>query len=175
MILKAIDLGLMSEHLTAHKGILSKLQTYYCSVNNPTLKQIIYEQFLVMRNHVQIMLMLIDPKMNEQVTVNALKQVQPVEIPCKSIEMIMGEKEIAIEGHHTAMSMASDNFSSALRMKAANVREIHLHMALQQVHLQDRYDEFLKSMGWKHAPDSTLEEQVETINVFKDLYHIPSK
>jgi hypothetical protein len=174
VILKAIDLGLMSEHLTTHKGVLKKLQFYYCSVKNPTLKQIIYEQFLIMRNHVQVMLMLMDPKINEQVTVSALFQKQPVEIPCQPVWNQMGEKEITIEARNTAMSMATDNFSSALRMKAHNVRDIHFNMALQQVKIQGQYSGFMKSMGWEHAPESSLEEQVKTLQLFKHLYDIQS-
>jgi hypothetical protein len=32
MILKAIDLSLMSEHLMTHNSVLKKLAYYYCSV-----------------------------------------------------------------------------------------------------------------------------------------------
>lgn len=172
MILKAIDLGLMSEHLTTHKGVLNKLQSYYCTVKNPALNQIIYDQYIIMRNHVQVMLMLMDPKINEQVSVSALFQIQPVEIPCQPLSIQMGQKEITIEARNTAMSMATDNFSSAIRMKAHNVRDIHIQMALQQVKIQERYSEFMKSMGWEYAPDSSLEEQVKALQFFKHLFHI---
>lgn len=176
MILKAIDLGLMSEHLTTHKGVLNKLQLYYCTVRNPALKEIIFEQLMIMRNHVQIMLMLLDPKINERVSVTALQQIEVVEIPCQQqFSIHIGEKEIAIEAHQTAMSMASDNFASALRMKAQNVRDIHVHMALQQVKIQEKYSEVMKSNGWEQAPDSSFEEQIKTLQMFKNLFHVQTR
>lgn len=172
MILKAIDLGLMAEHLTIHKGVLGKLKLYYCLVQNPNLKQVIYEQLVIMRNHVHVMLMLIDPEQNKEVTVSALNQVQPITINCKAYSNHMGDKSIALEAQHTAMSMAHDNFSSALKMKADNVRDIHLHMALQQVRLQERYTSFINEMGWGYSPDISLEEQKNTLKMFKKMFDI---
>lgn len=175
MILKSIDLGLMAEHLTAHKGIISKLRLYYCSVGNPTLKQIIYEQFLIMRNHVRVMLMLMDPARNETVSISALTEIQPVEIKCKPFSSYMSDKSIALEAHNTAKSMALDNFSSALRMKTSNVRDIHIQMALQQVKLQEKYTEFIHKMGDDHAPSASFEEQKNTMAEFLRMFHMQSR
>jgi hypothetical protein len=172
VILKAIDLALMSEHLTVHKGILHKLQTYYCYVKDPNLKQIIYEQFIIMRNHVQVMLALMDPKLNEQITIAALNQIQPVDIPCQQVSIPMGEQEITLELQHTAKTMASDNFSSALRMKAGNIRDIHVQMALQQVQIKEKYSDIINKMGWGYVPESSMEEQLKTLEKFKEFYHI---
>jgi hypothetical protein len=97
------------------------------------LKQTIYEQFLIIRNHMQVMLKLMDPEHNENVSVLALNQVEPVDIPCPEPILRVGDKNILLEAHNTAKSMALDNFSSALKVKATNVKSIHVQMALQQV------------------------------------------
>ncbi|MDD1515303.1 hypothetical protein [Priestia megaterium] len=172
MILKAIDLSLMSEHLMTHKGVLKKLAYYYCSVKNPILKQTIYEQFLIMRNHVQVMLELMDPEHNEGVSVLTLNQIELVDIPCPETILHLGDKNILLEVHNTAKSMALDNFSSALKMKATNVKSIHVQMALQQVHLGERYSELGEMMGLNQSPETSLEEQTNTIKRFKHLFHI---
>ncbi|AXI30609.1 hypothetical protein CIB87_16850 [Priestia megaterium] len=172
MILKAIDLSLMSEHLMTHKGVLKKLAYYYCSVKNPILKQIIYEQFLIMRNHVYVMLELMDPEHNEDVSILALNQVELIDIPCPETILRLGDKNILLEAHNTAKSMALDNFSSALKMKATNVKSIHVQMALQQVQLEERYSELGKMMGLNQSPDTSSEEQTNTIKRFKRLFHL---
>jgi hypothetical protein len=172
MILKAIDLSLMSEHLTTHKGVLKKLAYYYCSVKNPLLKQTIYEQFLIMRNHVYVMLKLMDPEHNEGVSVPALKQVELVDISCPNSILRLGDKNILLEAHNTAKSMALDNFSSALKMKASNVKSIHVQMALQQAQLEERYSELGKKMGLNQSPYTSAEEQINTIKQFEHLFHI---
>lgn len=171
MILKAIDLSLMSEHLNMHKGILPKLETYYCIVRNPELKQIIYEQYLIMRNHVRVMLALMDDRVNESITVNELNNIQPVQISCKSTSNPLTETEIALELSNTSKTMAHDNFSSALKMKADNVRNIHSHMAYQQLILQYRYNQIINQLQQLEvAPTSSLEEQRNTLATFKKIF-----
>lgn len=59
--LPATDLGLMAEHLTAHKGIINKLEVYHEKVTNSKLKEIIALQTDMMRVHVKVMLALINP------------------------------------------------------------------------------------------------------------------
>lgn len=172
MQLKAIDLGLMSEHLNVHKGVIKKLKTYYCAAKNPSLKQIMYEQILIMSNHVGVMINLIDPAHNDSVTVSALNQLHAVEIPCNENSQHLSDKTISFEGSHIAKTMSQDNFSSALKMKTPNVKEIHLHMALQQYKLQEKYEDFIKAMGWAHDPNASIEEQNKTVQTFKDFYHI---
>ncbi|MED3971704.1 hypothetical protein P4658_29075 [Priestia megaterium] len=172
MILKAIDLSLMSEHLMTHKGVLKKLAYYYCSVKSPLLKQTIYEQFLIMRNHVHVMLKLMDPEHNEDVSVLALNQIELVDIPCPEPILRLGDKNILLEAHTTAKSMALDNFNSALKMKASNVKSIHVQMALQQVQLEERYSELGEKMGLNQSPDTSAEEQISTIKQFEHLFHL---
>jgi hypothetical protein len=172
MQLKAIDLGLMAEHLDVHKGVIKKLKSYFCSSKNPTLRQIIYEQILIMSNHVGVMLNLIDPTINETVTVSALNQLQHIEIPCRELIHHVSDKTISLEGSHIAKTMSQGNYNSALRMKTHNVKDIHLQMAFQQFRLQERYENFIKGMGWSHEPNVTLEEQNKTVKNYKDMYHL---
>ncbi|MCM2534478.1 hypothetical protein NDK43_21710 [Neobacillus pocheonensis] len=82
------------------------------------------------------MINLIDPAQNASVTVSALNQIQPEEIPCK--EHVVSDKTISFEGGHIAETMSKDNFSSSLSMKTRNVKDIHFQMALQQFALQKR-------------------------------------
>ncbi|UOQ94376.1 hypothetical protein MUO14_05315 [Halobacillus shinanisalinarum] len=41
MTLPVVDLGLMAEHLTTHKGIISKLKRYHSMVSIVALKEIL--------------------------------------------------------------------------------------------------------------------------------------
>jgi spore coat protein CotF len=170
MIIKAIDLGLMSEHLMVHKGVLGKLQLYFCLAEDERLKQILYEQAVVMKNHVNVMIRLIDPTTNESVTAADLQELEPLEMVCNHTAGSMSDQEVALEARNTAKSMAGTNFSSALEMKTPNVRRIHIQMALQQTGLQDRYSELIKEKGWEYVPDSNRREQEEAVRRFKELF-----
>lgn len=172
MILKSIDLSLMAEHLMIHKGVLSRLESAYCTVHSNELKQIIYEQIVIMRNHVKVMLLLMDPNQNEHVTVAALNELDPVSIKCQNQNTQSKEKNIAIELKNTAKTMANANFSSALRMKAQNVRDIHINMALQQATIQHRYHLFLEQNMKEVAPESSIQEQLNTMNSIKKMFNI---
>jgi hypothetical protein len=161
----------MAEHLNVHKGQLRKLANYYCAVKDSELREIIYNQYLVMKNHVKVMLLLMDPNQNESITAESLKKVVPTDIPCQGSN-IMSEQEIAIEGKNTAKTMAHDNFSSALMMKAHNVRDIHVHMALQQTMIQERYNKFIEKHKYDVSPSTTTQTQVGTMQEFKKMYNI---
>ncbi|OXT15407.1 hypothetical protein B9K06_21355 [Bacillus sp. OG2] len=170
MIIKAIDLGLMSEHLMVHKGVLGKLELYFCLAEDERLKQILYEQAVVMKNHVHVMIKLMNPETNEGVTAAALQELKPLEMVCTDTEGRLSDQEIALEARNTAKSMAGTNFSSALDMKTPNVRRIHIQMALQQTGIQERYSELIKEKGWEYAPDSNRGEQEEAARRFKELF-----
>ncbi|MBT2690912.1 hypothetical protein J7I93_22495 [Bacillus sp. ISL-47] len=170
MILKSMDLSLMAEHLNIHKTVIEKLKLFFCSVENPEMRQVIYEQIVIMDNHVRVMISLMDPQVNENIGVEALTEVKPVPIDCKSPVTQLTQQNIAIEGRHTARSMALDNFTSALSMKAENIKNIHVQMALQQARIQDEYSHIIKEKGWEHVPDASREEQVEAMNAFKKKY-----
>ncbi|MBT2659353.1 hypothetical protein J7E81_29960 [Bacillus sp. ISL-18] len=115
---------------------------------------------------------MIDPSQNATVTVAALNQLQAVDIPCGKVEQHVSDKTISFEGSHIAKTMSQDNFNSALRMKTRNVKDIHLQMALQQFNLKERYEEFIKGMGWSHEPNASIQEQNKTVKIYKDMYHI---
>jgi len=173
MILKSIDLSLMVEHLTIHKGVLARLESAYCTAQSHILKQIIYEQFVIMRNHVKVMLLLIDPNQNEKITVAALNNLEPVAIQCSENQGANKDINLALELRNTAKTMAHGNFSSALRMKADNVRNIHFHMASQQASLQHRYNHFIGQNMTDVAPKSSLQEQLNTLELLKQMYINP--
>ena len=170
MILKSIDLALMAEHLTAHKGVINKLHVLYCSADDPKLQQVIYEQIVIMNNHVKVMLMLIDPARNEHVTVAALTQVEPADIDCRQKTVNLSDQNIALEGRDTAKTMAHNNFSSSLRMKASNVRDIHMQMSIQQYKLQEKYSDIIEKNNWEKAPSSSKEEQLKTLKDFTQFF-----
>jgi hypothetical protein len=91
--------------------------------------------------------------------------VKPVPIDCKSPVNQLTEQNIAIEGRHI------DNFTSALAIKAENIKKnTHVQMSLQQVRLQDKYSHIIKKKGWEHVPDASREEQVEAMKAFKKKY-----
>ena len=160
MILKMIDLSSMAEHLTVHKAQLDKLATYICSIQNPEIKQAATEQYMIMQNHVKIMIALMDPVQNESIGTNDLHKWEPVQIKCQQSTIAMSEENRLKELATSAETVSNENFNSGLRMKAENVR--HIHMALQQMTILDRYivlmDKFLKNT----APESSRRKQEET-------------
>ncbi|UOQ93983.1 spore coat protein [Halobacillus shinanisalinarum] len=174
MTLPATDLGLMAEHLSTHEGMLNKLKYYHTEVTNTELKQIIDLQIEVMRTHVKVMLMLINPYQNEYVEVPPLEfytgnQYRREEAWGRNT---LNNKSIALEARAGAKSMADNNFVSALMMKDPNVRHAHIEMALQQAAFQERYGELIKRMGWAFVPHVSVQDQ---INTYQHFQHILNK
>src|SRR5699024_12149542 len=96
----------MANHLSAHKSIIKQLELYTTLIQNSNILYILNEQITVMKNHIQVMNELLDPK---QSTVNLptissnlntaiTNQIAP------SYEK--GEKDIADNAHFTATAMA---------------------------------------------------------------------
>ncbi|SFJ76676.1 hypothetical protein SAMN04487936_104104 [Halobacillus dabanensis] len=172
MILKMIDLSLMAEHLTVHKAELDKLATFICSIQEPEIKQVATEQYMIMKNHVKVMIALMNPAQNETIGIQDLHKWEPVQIDCQQISLGMSQENILTELKTSAETMANKNFNSGLRMKAENVRNIHIHMALQQTMLLNRYialmDKFIKNT----APESSREKQEETFQTFKNMFNM---
>lgn len=171
MRLPAVDLGLMAEHLPTHEGILNKLKHYLAKVTNADLKDIISLQISVMRAHVKVMLLLINPYQNGYVAVPPLeaysgnhyfKEEAWGQDPSKN-------KSIALEARATAKCMANDNFISALMMKNPNVKHAHIEMALQQAFLQERYSQFIQRMGWEFVPHVSVQDQINTYQHFQHI------
>ncbi|MBM7604280.1 hypothetical protein JOC75_002253 [Metabacillus crassostreae] len=158
--LPASDLGLMAEHLAAHEGIINKLKRDYLVIQNPALKQVLYTSITIMRDHVRVMLALIDPQQHSPVHL--------AQIPINQEKFVYHnlseqEKHIALEARSTSMSMASNNFTSALRMKDANTKYVHFKMADQQVKLQGLYNNIVQKTNSDYTPKATEKEQLKTL------------
>lgn len=169
--LPSIDLGLMAEHLTAHEGIINKLELYQTIVTNTPLKDIIELHANIMHEHVRVMMALINPYQNEYVELAPINEYQMNNHMQIAREQGVGfrDKWIALEGHTTAKTMSNENYFSALMMKNQNVRTIHVQMALQQLEVQNKYEEFIEKMGWVFTPHASAQEQITT---FQHYQHI---
>ncbi|MGP4076899.1 hypothetical protein [Halobacillus sp. K22] len=172
MILKMIDLSLMAGHLPVHKAEMDKLASYICSIQHSDIKQVATEQYMIMKNHVKVMVALMNPEQNETIGINDLHKWEPVQINCQKRSIGMSQENILRELATSAETMANKNFNSGLRMKAENVRNIHVHMALQQIMILNRYialmDKFMKDT----APVSSRKEQEETYQTFKNMFNL---
>ncbi|MFZ3579927.1 hypothetical protein [Virgibacillus sp. DJP39] len=172
MILKMIDLSLMAEHLPVHKAEMDKLASYICSIQDPEIKKVATEQYMIMQNHVKVMVALMDPVQNETIGINYLNNWEPVQLNCQQFSLGMSQENILTELKTFTETMANKNFNSGLRMKAENVRNIHIHMALQQVMVLNRYiiltDKFIKDT----APESSRKEQEATMQTFKNMFNL---
>ncbi|MYL51436.1 hypothetical protein GLV98_18330 [Halobacillus litoralis] len=82
MILKMIDLSLMAEHLAVHKAELAKLGSLICSLEEQESKQVATEQYMIMKNHVKVMVALMDPDQNEKIGINDLHKWGSVQLNC---------------------------------------------------------------------------------------------
>ncbi|WP_053220128.1 hypothetical protein [Virgibacillus senegalensis] len=170
--LPAADLGIMAEHLSAHKGIIHKLNVYQRMVQSPQLKKIIRQQANAMQGHVHIMLAFIDPAYHEPIEVPPLYVFEEKGYEnWQNGEAGENDQWIALEVHSTAKQMADDNFSSALMMKDMAVRNAHVEMALQQTELLRRYDAFLEEMGWMYVPLSDIKSQQDTYRHFYQAFY----
>ncbi|WP_082235470.1 hypothetical protein [Halobacillus massiliensis] len=172
MILKMIDLSLMAEHLPVHKAELDKLELYICNIQNSEIKQVATEQYMIMQNHVKVMIALMNPIQNENIGINDLHKWEPVQLNCQQISIGMSQENMLIELMNTAETMANKNFNSGLRMKAENVRNIHIHMALQQMMILNRYIALKNKFIKDTAPESSRKEQEKTFHTFKNMFHL---
>ncbi len=172
MILKMIDLSLMAEHLPVHKAELDKLASYICTIQDSEIKRAATEQYMIMENHVKVMIALMDPVQNETISIEDLHKWEPVQFSCQQNDIGMSEENILKELATSAESMANKNFNSGLRMKAENVRNIHIHMALQQSTMLNRYNALMNKFIKDTAPVSSRREQEETMETFKKMFNL---
>ncbi|MFN2745773.1 MULTISPECIES: hypothetical protein [unclassified Bacillus (in: firmicutes)] len=171
MILPAVDLGLMAEHLSTHKGMLHKLKGYYSRATNAELKEIIGLQINVMRMHVKVMLQLINPYNQNSPEVTPLHALSDDPFRKKTGEPATAhDHAIALEARASAKNMAGDNFFSALLMKDNHVRNAHIQMALQQASLQEMYSRLIKRMGLGYTPHASINAQIGTYQHFEQLF-----
>src|SRR5699024_4776546 len=125
-----LDVGLMANHLLAHKSISKQLELYTTLIQNSNILSILNEQITVMNNHIQVMNELLDlkqstvnlPPISSNLNTDVTNHIAP------SYEM--GEKDIAVDAHFTASAMAKDNFNSSENMKNKQVKKLHSSMAL---------------------------------------------
>ena len=167
MIIPAIDLGLMADHLSVHEGVIAKLKFYRTKVHHLELKSIIEEQLSMMRQHIRVMLTLIYPHQNENpYTSNDRGDRDKNE---NDEDGVLKDKHIALEAHATANFMAQNNFISAIMMKDSNVKHVHFNMAWQQVYISGKYEHFIRNMGWSKPPMASAQEQFRTFQLNQHL------
>ncbi len=99
--LPAIDLGLMSEHLLAHDGVIHKLVYYQNLVTSTELQNILKLQEEVMRTHVWIMLAFINPSYHNDIEVPQLSTFEQ-KYNFQRAGNDENNKWVALESHSTA-------------------------------------------------------------------------
>lgn len=169
-MIKTVDVGLMANHLSAHKSIIKRLELYTTRIQNTQILSILNQQIMMMKNHVQVMNQLLDPK---QSTVN----LPP--IPSNSgtfsnqiaSNYEMSEKDISIDAHFTASAMAKENFNSSENMKNKQVKKLHSAMALQQATIAEMYEDLMSQMGWINQPNASVTEQTSIIMHLNTIPH----
>lgn len=169
MTLPAVDLGIMAEHLSTHEGVINKLKMYDTSADNAILKDLIRLHMNILRNHVTAMLGLINPDQDEEIR---LPEIDKFHFDMGTVILSDFEKDLARECKATAKLMGSDNFNSALMMKDANVKNVHLQMAYQNITMQMLYDHLLKTMNVEFIPRVSKEVQRLT---FREYYHVSNE
>ncbi|MDT0163562.1 hypothetical protein [Bacillus sp. AG4(2022)] len=166
MNLPAVDLGIMTEHLSTHEGVIHKLKLYYSSVQNPVFKNLLGLHIKMLRNHVIAMLGLINPDPTHKVDLSEMDSIN-WNINLGTLEEY--EKDIALEARSTAKQMGSDNFNSALMMKDADVKNIHLQMSYQDVSMQMMYDHLIKHTLGEFIPRVSKEMQRLTLQHYSHV------
>jgi hypothetical protein len=165
MNLPAVDLGMMSEHLGTHEGVINKLKIYYTSVQNPVLKDLLGLNIRTLRNHVAAMLALIDPNHG----IVHLPEMESLKMDGYGGNLHEFEKDIVLEARASAKLMGSDNFNSALMMKDTNVKNIHLQMSYQDVSMQMMYDRLLQQTMGEFIPKASTEMQRLTLQYYSHV------
>ncbi|AQQ54613.1 hypothetical protein [Planococcus lenghuensis] len=171
MLLPAADLGLISSHLSSHDGIIRKTKMQLKKVENPVLKQLFDAQLEALRNHVAVMLEMIDPDKEDFAEVPSVDKLSG-DSKAKKKDAETGRKleiHLALEAKATAQQMAVDNMFSAMKMKEPKVKQAHLDMAHQQVELAKGITAFLKENNAEVTPVSSAEEQKKVLDHFKHM------
>ncbi|RIW38335.1 hypothetical protein D3H55_01990 [Bacillus salacetis] len=166
MRLPAIDLGLMSEHLAAHEGVIYKLEIYLNNVQNKTFRKILKAHIDTLRNHVLVMLMLINPNRVEKVSLPDIEKMN-MDVPLG--KLTPWEKNMVLESRFTANAMGSNNFNSASMMKNDNVKNIHLQMSYQDIHFQKMYNKLITAADVEFVPMASLEEQWKALRKYQHV------
>src|SRR5690625_5310228 len=101
------------------KSVINKLELYQTKVTNATLKEVLLRSTSVMRDHVRVMLALINPSLNEHL------EPTPINEYFRNFYMRIEKEEnnnfqdkwISLDGHTTAKNMSNNNYVSALMMQ----------------------------------------------------------
>jgi hypothetical protein len=140
---------------------------YYASVHNSVLKNLLGLHIKTLRNHVVIMLALIDPDRQSKVY---LPDMETFHINMGAGKLEEYEKDIVLEARSSAKLMVSENFNSALMMKDFNVEDIHLLMSFQDISLQMMYDNLIKTTNGEYIPKVSKERLP-----LQNLYHVQNE
>ncbi|WP_088051934.1 hypothetical protein [Virgibacillus dakarensis] len=169
MLLKTVDVGLMANHLSAHKAIIKRLNLYSRAVQNKQLATILEQQVMIMRNHVQTMNQLLDPN-QQKVSLPPIPN-GATKMQNQIVENDFGidDHDIAIDAHFTASSMAKENFNSSENMKNQQVKQIHSQMAMQQSQIAERHEMLAQQMGWASHPNASIAEQTAVVTPLETM------
>ena len=167
---KLIDVGLMANHLPVHQAVIKRLELYLKVVENQQIAEVIQKQVKVMNNHVQTMNQLLSPNQN-QVMLPPIPStsIQRQSNGAQTLTLNMTEKDIVIDCHFTASSMAKENFISAEAMKDRNVKNIHSEMALQQSKIAEIFETIMVQMSWVNHPDASAQERSSVISPLQSM------
>ena len=167
---KLIDVGLMANHLPVHHAVIKRLELYLKVVENQQIAEVIEKQVGMMNNHVRTMNQLLSPNQN-QVTLPPLPSSnrQKQDNGVNAFTLNMTEKDIVIDCHFTASSMAKENFISAESMKDKQVKNIHSEMAQQQSKIGEMFAMIMEQMGWMNHPNASVEERSSVISPLQSM------
>lgn len=168
MILPAVDLGLMAEHIEAHEGVINRIKIYETMVRNKKLQRLLSVHKRMLRNHVITMLALINPDRQTEVQLPEMELLTMV----GTHELEKFEKEILLDAMSTAKLMGGDNFNSSLMMKNINVKNIHMQMSYQDVSVQMIYEQLLEAVEGDFLPMASIEEQRKTLKHFAHVNNL---
>ena len=166
MNLPAVDLGIMAEHLPTHEGVISKLKIFKEIVNNQEFKKLIQLNIQMLREHVRVMLELINPDRKGEVK---LAEMPDIQINTEMLKLSEQEKDIVLETRAVSKLMGSDNFNSALMMKDMNVKNIHIQMAYQNVRMQMLYNMVVEHVNGAFTPRVTEAMQLKTHEKYRHI------
>lgn len=176
MKLNTVDTGLIADHLPAHEGTIARFQ-HYVSLNiGEHVKSILFQQIEMMQNHVQVMQMLVDPNHHGAVNLPPFQALVNTFVQGTTTRGAahLNDRQITLDARFTAISMAIENFTSAMAMKTLEARHVHVNMALQNAQIAEHYDMLIRQAGWEHPPMATEQEQLNTAQHFYQFSNSPA-
>ncbi|UOR12046.1 hypothetical protein [Halobacillus amylolyticus] len=164
-MLNTVDVGLMANHLDAHKGIIKRLELYLNHAKNQQFIHTLEQQIGILKNHVKVMNQLLDPNNTSPVTLPSIPQsTLNGGKQTSSVDIGLVDRDMAFDAHFTANAMAKDNFVSSNDMKNQQVKQLHSGMAMQQSHIGNQYEMLAQQLGWLNPPQATNLEQTNSIS-----------